>query len=152
MQKLLDGLYVGGYDDYMRFDQGTAILSATKKVHSMVLGALNKNDPKYISAEIGNYRMLLNWVDGPKHLYDWSGPETFTRALDFISRNISGGVLVHCDQGLSRSPTLCMAYLGKRVRPGTSFDNALNAIYDMYPQYQPGGILDYVRDHWNEIK
>uniref|UniRef100_A0A663MJ06 protein-tyrosine-phosphatase n=1 Tax=Athene cunicularia TaxID=194338 RepID=A0A663MJ06_ATHCN len=37
----------------------------------------------------------------------------FQEAIDFIGRRTGGKILVHCEAGISRSPTICMAYLMK---------------------------------------
>lgn len=148
----MPGLSVGDLDDY---DRGgfLAYVSATKSVHKDVVGA-ERDHPDYIFKERPHH-LILNWVDGPARLYDWSGPEMFTRVNDFIERHLASGneVLVHCDQGLSRSPTLAMVYLSKRagVLP-EGFMDAYHAFRSIYPDYQPGGILDYVKNHWDEIR
>ncbi|XP_029466214.1 dual specificity protein phosphatase 5 [Rhinatrema bivittatum] len=50
----------------------------------------------------------------------------FQEAIDFIDtvRHAGGRVLVHCEAGISRSPTICMAYLmkTKRLRLEEAFD------------------------------
>uniref|UniRef100_A0A8D2QMG3 protein-tyrosine-phosphatase n=1 Tax=Zosterops lateralis melanops TaxID=1220523 RepID=A0A8D2QMG3_ZOSLA len=47
----------------------------------------------------------------------------FQEAIDFIGRS-GGKILVHCEAGISRSPTICMAYLmkTKRLRLDEAFD------------------------------
>ncbi len=48
-------------------------------------------------------------------MYDWSGPEVFVRALDFIDKWYDGkNILINCDLGQSRSPTIALLYLAKR--------------------------------------
>ncbi|NWI16617.1 DUS5 phosphatase, partial [Crypturellus soui] len=50
----------------------------------------------------------------------------FQEAIDFIDcvRRAGGKILVHCEAGISRSPTICMAYLmkTKRLRLEEAFD------------------------------
>uniref|UniRef100_A0A8D2NRM7 protein-tyrosine-phosphatase n=1 Tax=Zosterops lateralis melanops TaxID=1220523 RepID=A0A8D2NRM7_ZOSLA len=50
----------------------------------------------------------------------------FQEAIDFIDyiRRSGGKILVHCEAGISRSPTICMAYLmkTKRLRLDEAFD------------------------------
>lgn len=148
---MIPGLYVGDMHDYETW-QGQATVSATKSVHKEVVGA-GRDHPDYIFKERPRH-LIFNWVDGPARLYDWSGPEAFSRANDFIQRNLAEGeVLIHCDMGFSRSPTLAMVYLSKRANViPPDFQGALLAFKHIYPSYEPGGIIDYVRDHWEEIK
>ncbi|KAF2981201.1 hypothetical protein EK904_014552 [Melospiza melodia maxima] len=50
----------------------------------------------------------------------------FQEAIDFIEqvRRAGGRILVHCEAGISRSPTICMAYLMKtrKLRLEEAFD------------------------------
>lgn len=145
-------LYVGSLDDFHHQD-AEAVVSATKTVHRRFIHA-RKEHPEYIVAERGSH-LMLNWVDGPARLYEWSGPETFTRSLDFIQKHLVAGdrVLVHCDQGVSRSPTLALLYLAKRERSisNASFQAAAADFSALYPRYNPAGIADYVAEHWRKI-
>lgn len=152
MKEVYPHLLVGDIHDY-ELSRHRAVVSATKTVHAREVRFNGKDDPDYIYVE-KPYHLILNWVDGPAHLYNWSTPGLFNRALDFIDRNVRlGDVLVHCDQGLSRSPTLAMLYLAKRT---DYLKDDLSSAYDEFQQvyfkdYNPGGILDYVADHWKEI-
>lgn len=152
MQELYPNLYVGDIGDYDR-SQHRAIVSATKTVHKELVISRGKGDPDYI-AVFKPYHAILNWVDGPADLYDWSGPGLFSQVNDFIEENLKlGDVLVHCNAGLSRSPTVCMTFMAKRLGMGKGlFDQAVGEFEAIYPQWQPGGILDFVAAHWKEIR
>jgi predicted protein tyrosine phosphatase len=98
--------------------------------------------------------LSFNWVDGAARLYDWHKPEAFTIALDFIDRwRPERRVLVSCDQGRSRSPTVGLLYLAKRAGLITNqnFAAAKREFSVSYPSYSPAGIADYVSRHWEEI-
>lgn len=154
-------LYVGDINDTQNLDEGSwAVVHATQTVHYKFFGwnrtnnKPNRNHPNYISYEKDNH-FSLNWVDGASYLYDWSGPATFIRVLDFIDKWIpERKILVHCDQGLSRSPILCLLFLAKRKAsiPNISYIDAKNEFIKIYPAFNPGGIGDYVNTNWDKIK
>jgi protein-tyrosine phosphatase len=81
--------------------------------------------------------------------------ETFNKILDFIEKwSKQRKILIHCDQGQSRAPTLGLLYLAKRLKsiPNDSFVSAKNEFMIIYPNYLSSGIGDYVAQNWNEIK
>ncbi len=153
-------LYIGSIDDIKRTDdEGWAFVHATQTIHYKIFNwnrkynKPKKTHPNYIIHEKGS-RLSLNWVDGGSHLYDWSGPETFIRVLDFIDKWVKEKkVLVHCDKGQSRAPTIGLLYLAKRLKriPNESFSSARDEFAKIYPNYLPGGIGDYVKEKWKEI-
>ena len=73
-------------------------------------------------------------------------------ALGAIDRHIGEfKVLVHCNQGLSRSPSIALLYLLKHTDARGSQDPAaaLLAFRRLYPPYAPAqGMADYVRLNW----
>jgi hypothetical protein len=152
--RVAPNLLVGDYGDYLNWT-GPFVLSATKRVHVEALGyAPSPGDPRYLQWSSPTH-LTLNLVDGPAHLYSWGGVPLFREALDFIeTRTPSGNLLVHCDEGMSRAPTLALLYLAKRARtiPGASFEAANAAFRRIYPNYWPGGIADYVEDNWASIR
>lgn len=153
-------LFIGDISDLHKVnEQGWAFIHATQTIHYQLFGwnrttnKPDKNHPNYIYYEKDN-RLSLNWVDGAAYLYDWSGIETFIKTLDFIDKWIQKkNVLIHCDQGQSRSPTLGLLYLAKRVKTisNDSFIAAKKEFIKNYPNYLPGGIGEYVQKNWNEI-
>jgi len=160
MKEITNSLYIGRLLDLQNFSlEDDAIVHATQTTHYQIMGwnrttnKPDKNHPNYIIWE-NNNRLSLNWVDGPAHLYKWSGPGTFIRILDFIESWIENRkVFIHCDQGFSRSPTLGLLYLSKRLKiiPDETFLSAKKEFLNIYPIYNPSGIANYVNQYWNEI-
>lgn len=161
MRQVADGLYVGTVRDVVPDGlPDWSYVSATQTVHYPLLGwdrKFNKPDqqhPNYIILE-KEHHLSLNWVDGAARLYEWSGPATFERVLDFTERELADGrnVLIRCDQGYSRSPSLALLYMAKRLNllPAESFPAARAAFVEIYPGYQPGGIAEYIDRVWSEI-
>ncbi len=161
MIKLLDTeIYVGNMEDSKYIDnEEWAVVHATQTFHYSLFGwnrTTNKPDkkhPNYIYYENEN-TLSLNWVDGGAYLYKWSGIETFIKIMDFIDKWIDKKkVLVHCDKGYSRSPSLCLLYLAKRNNRinNNSFDEARIEFEKIYPEYNPGGIAEYIRTNWKDI-
>jgi len=160
MKEITNNLYIGRLLDLQNFSlEDDAIVHATQTTHYQIMGwnrttnKPNKNHPNYIICE-NNNRLSLNWVDGPAHLYKWSGPGTFTRILDFIESWIENRkVFIHCDQGYSRSPTLGLLYLAKRLKiiPDENYLSAKKEFMNIYSIYNPSGIANYVNQYWKEI-
>jgi len=153
-------IFIGTINDLGQTnEQDWALVHATQTIHYKIFGwnrttnKPNKKHPNYIYYEKDN-RLSLNWVDGAAYLYNWSGTETFNKILDFIEKwNNQRKILIYCDQGQSRAPTLGLLYLAKRLKsiPNDSFESARSEFIKIYPNYSPSGIGDYVAQHWNEI-
>lgn len=151
-------IHVGGRgDSHVRTDPQWAVVNTAKTVHCEVMGwgsATPRDHPNYLSYEDGQF-LSFNWVDGKAFLYNMSGPAAFTRALNFIDHWSSAGkkVLINCDLGQSRSPTLALLHLAKRqhlISDG-SFAAARVEFQTLYPPYAPSGIAEFVSSHWEEI-
>lgn len=108
-----------------------------------------KNHPEYLWAERGN-RLALNLVDAPSP--EFFDKRIINKALEFIGRKLGEGckVLVHCNKGESRSPSLCLLYLIKvGLLKGPSLQDYMAEFYGIYPEYMPGdGIWLFIRDNW----
>lgn len=150
-------IHVGIRDESrLRMDPAWAVVNTAKTVHVEVKGWSNappRDHPDYLAFEDGQF-LSFNWVDGAARMYEWSGPAAFVRALDFIDKWYSTKtILISCDLGRSRSPTVALLYLSKRLHliPEDSFASAAVAFQAIYPGYAPAGIADYVATHWAEI-
>lgn len=152
-------LFVGAETDYemdrSRFSSGWAIIHACKEpYHRQALGYTGRGAPKthpeYLIARRGN-RLILNLVDvdNPAFIPD----EIMEAAVKFIHSELSGGqrVLVHCNQGLSRSPGIAMLFLASHTNrlSRSSFELALTAFREIYPPFSPApGISGWLRRRW----
>lgn len=152
--KKIHNIYIGGKDDLKDTDESWAFVHSCKSSHQERLGytRADKNSPHYILFEEHKH-LYINWVDEPTGQYFKTN--TFLYALDFIDKYIkTRKVLVHCDMGSSRGPTLGFVYLAKRTNffQKNDFSSALKQFYKFYPYYTPSGILLFVKEHWNEIQ
>lgn len=161
MKQVTNNLYIGSRFDLPETnEQEWAFVHATKKSHQERLGyfkSLPPDHPNYIFFEEDNH-LYVNWVDAPQpRFYDYpigTGISNFKRVLDFVDSWIDDrNVLIHCDQGESRSPTTGLLYLAKRteVLTNDSFQLARLEFAKLYPQYNPSGIALFVEQNWNNI-
>lgn len=162
MIEILTNLYIGNQDDYERkvkLQEGWAIVHACKEpYHRQALGykgrAADRNHPEYLIAKRGN-RLILNLVDvdNPEYI----SKEIIDTALQFIHDNLNQGlkVLVHCNQGQSRSASIGLLYLAKYTDNLTSenFIDAEKEYIELYPLYNPAnGIRTFMLQNWGIYK
>ena len=75
-------------------------------------------------------------------------------SLAFIEKHIYiRNVLIHCNQGLSRSPSIALLYLARQAEiDNLNYINAVNDFRKLYPIFNPGnGIALYMSKYWNEL-
>lgn len=159
MVEVYPNLYVGDQDDYdldVAHQSGWAVVHACKEpYHRQALGysgrAAPKTHPEYLVARRG-HRLMLNIVDV-------DNPAFFDRrmideALSFIDENLNKGVkvLVHCNLGESRSPSIALLYMAiHKALPATSLDEAEVKFREIYPNYSPKpGIRGYLAQNWED--
>jgi hypothetical protein len=111
-------------------------------------GSLSPNHPYYLIYEKPNH-LFLNIIDPPCPMFP---SQLFTKSLDFIDNHIKERkVLVHCNNGLSRAPSIALLFLAKRIERinNDSFKQAAIDFKKLYPYYQPGrGIAIYLHQNW----
>ena len=99
--------------------------------------------------------LYLNLVDGPARYLSTSPFEAF---LSFAGRHWSQGcgLLIHCNQGVSRGPSLAMLFLARHstILPSGSYDEACVVFSSrLLPGYSPGdGIQSFLREHWETLR
>jgi predicted protein tyrosine phosphatase len=158
MKEVHPSLFIGNQDDYesgVKRQDGWAVVHACKEpYHRQALGYTTqgapKNHPEYLVARRGD-RLILNMVDADNPAY--IPREIIDTALVFVHEHLQAHhrVLVHCNQGGSRSPAIGLLYLLKYTDklPRTSFSEAEDAFRALYPLYNPaGGVRGFMMQHW----
>lgn len=160
MIEVHERIHVGTRNDYENIVKGKekwCVVHACKDpYHRSALGYTGRSAPKdhaeYLVARRPN-RLILNLVDAndPKYF----AKEIFVAALDFIDESLSEGkdVLIHCNQGESRGPSIALLYLAARARviPADSLESAEEAFRMLYPEYSPNsGVRGHLAQNWTE--
>ncbi|MEA3588160.1 dual specificity protein phosphatase family protein [Pseudidiomarina sp. 1APP75-27a] len=151
-------LFVGNEADAsisLRESDWYIIHACKEPFHRQALGysgrAAPKNHPEYLIARRDG-RLVLNLVDVPDPAY--IAKEIMDAAVEAIAENISQKkVLVHCNQGMSRSPTIALLYLLKHTNQlnSGSLRNILASFKAKYPAYNPaGGVAGFVERYWRD--
>lgn len=163
MKEVFKNLYVGNESDYYKLEKetdytlrGWDVVHACKEpFHRNLLGysgrGCPKDNPEYLFADRGN-RLYLNMVDANNGLFFDKSMIDYT--LNYIGGALDLGdkVLVHCNEGLSRSPSLALLYLLREgIIVGKTLEDCEAKFLKVYPQYNPGkGIRDFVKEHFKE--
>lgn len=149
-------LFVGHAVDEatLRHELGWFIISAAKEPwHRAALGytgvAAPKDHAEYLMASRPG-KLILNLVDAldPAYVSD----TIVDMALATIdAMRPEAKVLVHCNQGISRSPTLALLYMARHTDrfAGMDFDRSVEQFRAIYPSYAPArGMASYAKSHW----
>jgi hypothetical protein len=145
MIEIHSGLWIGSEADYYETaarQQGWAVVHACKEpFHRQALGysgrGAPKNHPEYLFARRGD-RLILNLVDVDDPAY--IRKEIIDAAINFIDEGVRNGqnVLVHCNQGESRGPSIGFLYLVARTTLlPIEIGAAESRFREMYPRYNP---------------
>jgi hypothetical protein len=154
--EICPNLFVGSQDDEARIrgQLGWFVIHACKEpYHREALGYTGRGAPKehpeYLMAT-RNGRLILNLVDVDNVAF--IAPDIIDAALAAIGQNITSlKILVHCNQGMSRSPTIALLYLAQTSDAfrGQSSDEGMRIFRGLYPGFSPAkGMADFVRLHW----
>lgn len=126
-----------------------AMVSAAKEPYhrSMVgyTGRAAPEGPLRFSVRRGRH-LALNWVDVDDP--EWFREAQLREAFEMIdaAQLLEIDCLVHCNQGVSRSPALVLGWLHENVWDGLSFDRSEEKFKGIYPQYDPtAGVREFVR-------
>lgn len=171
MKEIIPGLLVGDENDFYNLEMehipgrevdqpccNWAVVHACKEpFHRKLLGYTTKGAPKdhpeYLYAEREN-RLFMNIVDAPKSIFFDKG--MIDKALDFIHEKLNQGlnVLVHCNEGFSRSPSIALLYLVKHgLIEGDTLEDVEAEFLKLYTEYNPGtGMRGFVKDNWISYK
>jgi len=158
MTEVFENLFVGNdLDCKSSKDDSWAVIHACKiHCHKKAVGYkgnLKPTHPYYLIFEKDNH-LFLNMVDMEQALLPVYTDPIMKAAMSFIDKHISEKkVLVHCNQGGSRAPSIALLYLARIGQiANDNYNNAAIDFKTIYPLYNPGhGISIYMNKHWNTI-
>ncbi len=158
MIEIYPNLFVGTQDDYeqnVKFQTGWWVVHACKEpYHRQLLGykgrGAPKEHPEYLLAR-REKRLFLNLVDVEDPAY--VEKKIMDVAMNFITEGLKSGekMLVHCNLGESRGPSLGLLYLVAYtdILPKTSLSDAEIEFIKIYPMYAPQkGMREFLRMNW----
>jgi len=155
MREIDENLFVGNLIDYenYQFDTDYYFVQACKEpCHRKALGytgrSADENHPEYFIAH-RERKIILNMIDPPNSKYFEN--VMFENSLEFIHENLKRGkkVLVHCNQGISRSPSIGLLYLATQGKiRNENFGVAEEDFLKLYPHYAPSGIKEFLTLNW----
>lgn len=155
MTEIYPNLFVGNLIDYEQnqSNEDFYFVQACKEpCHRKALGytgrSADENHPEYLIA-YRERRIILNMIDPPTSKYFEN--VLFEKSLNFIKEHLISGkkVLVHCNQGLSRSPSIALLYLATiKEIDNSSFESAELDFIKLYPSYKPNGIKQFLILNW----
>lgn len=161
MIEVYKNLFVGTMQDYEKIkeESGWYVVQACKEpYHRQALGyktiAAPKNHPEYLFAERDN-RLILNLVDVDVGKSRFIPNEIIEKALKYIDTTLKcgGKVLVHCNQGFSRGPSIALAYMIKHTdtfKDAADFEDVEKKFINLYTHYSPAGIREKVRELYSK--
>ncbi len=154
--KIYNRLYIGSDNECFTKRDGWVTVHACKSpCHQNAVGyrgSLPSNHPYYLVKEIEN-NLYLNMIDPPRPLFMMP---LFANFMKFVSVHWDGGknVLIHCNKGESRAPSLALLFLAKHVGAinNESYIKAKQEFINIYPYYTPGeGIQIYLNTNWDKF-
>jgi hypothetical protein len=156
VKEIYNNLFIGNDNDcaVCALNSSFSVVHACKTCHQKALGykgSLPPSHPHYLTYELGTH-LFLNMVDMPNELSPIYTNPIISHAIGFINRKIKNNkIIIHCNQGQSRSPALGLIYLAKtNVITKNSYNEAKNEFMKLFPGYSPGtGILLYMQHNCN---
>lgn len=139
-------LYVGNQYELNRISEDFNIVHAAKDpFHKNLVGYLGTKCPpdKYFHEE--ENRVSLCIIDFPKSFqWEWFPEDMLKATMEFIDKSFKEGkkVFIHCNQGLSRAPSIAFMYLVSRgLMKEDTLESNLNYFYELYPEYNPAAAI-----------
>ena len=153
MQRIYKEIYLGSENDfYMNKDSFEYVMHACKEpFHRNLLGYTGKSAPKDHPEYLVAYRdreLYLNLVDA--RTKDYIPINIIEKAIRYLQIHEDNKVLVHCNLGESRSPSIVFLFLYLKTPyfTGKSFKEALKSFKDLYSPFNPSqGMLEVLQQY-----
>lgn len=169
MQKIIDHVYVGTVEDLL-YITDKSILGACKeplhRAHARLSGAdsegyvgkaMPKDEPEYLWAK-REHALYCNLIDAPAA--NFIPDAIIDKCMCFINQELQQDrdVVIVCNQGESRSPSIALMWLLKQgiinASKNATFDEVVEAFrQSFYNGYNPGkGFYDYTKRYFEKLK
>jgi len=147
MIKVWDRLYIGDQNDCKNGNDEWSIIHACKYPCFD-----NFESTSYLVCETST-DLYLNLIDSYKPLFM---PYSFQTFFKFIKQHYGQEkkILIHCNKGESRSPSLALLFLAKTlcVISNHSYDKARKEFTELFDKYNPSlGIQKYFYRNWKQL-
>lgn len=160
MVEVYKNLYVGNQEDFFKnpisFNDWAVVHACKEPFHRNLLGYTGrgapKDDPRYLFGYDKQNHLVLNIVDCDKP--EFFADEMIEEAIKYVVDALNKGrkVLIHCNQGESRAPSIALMVLKKLKKVDSDFNKAVNNFISIYPSYKPAqGIYQYMQMRWNNL-
>lgn len=169
MIEITDNIYVGNDQDYNQIINNHfifntnewAFLHCAKIPFHQKMARYNRdlprNHPDYKYKIIGN-RMALNLIDFPEYDSIWKEhyKVMFHSAVEFLNEQYyeeGKKILIHCNQGISRGPSLAMLFLANiGFYNYKNFEETEKLFKNDYIKYNPKEcIKNNIKNVWQEL-
>lgn len=153
-KKAIDGIYIGSIVDCQGVSPDWAVIHACRSpCFCSKVPKPNPSRPDYLSFKDGNH-LYLNIIDPREPLFQKRMFEEFL-AFAKTKWEEQRKILIHCNQGRSRAPSLALLFLAKIAFRVTnkSYDDAWLEFEKLIgePYIPSQGIEQWLREHWSEI-
>jgi hypothetical protein len=149
MRQIYTRLFIGSQEDCFAGAGGWCVVHACRHpCYTWAASHTAQSTPTNTENDL-----YLDLIDPPVPLFE---PAPFLDFLAFADRHWKEGasLLVHCNCGLSRAPSLALLFLAKRREAiaAESYAAARSAFEKLLPAYAPGeGIRRFLTDRWMEL-
>lgn len=151
------GIYIGNDTDCFWDERpGWAVVHACKHpCHRKAVGYtgnLSSKHPFYLIYRRETH-LVLNLEDMDRLDNRFMHP-IIIAFYSFMDEMEGQNILIHCNRGESRAPSLTMLYLAKHLNKisNESYDAAKQSFMQAYPFYNPGrGFNNYLKQYWESL-
>jgi protein-tyrosine phosphatase len=158
MKQISPNVYVGSDEDYdkLKDDKSWAFVRCAKYGpggHQQTLGyhtlAAPEGKNKFVARKGNLLALNLLDLDDPNFVPE----EAIQQGLDFIRDHVdSQKVLIACNAGVSRGPTMGLMWLRTIGRMPYGFMQSERQYRNLYRDYDPSlGIEQFARSHWSSL-
>lgn len=159
MIEIYPRLYIGNQDDYeytVKNLKGWKVIHACKEpYHRQLVGYTGRHceidHPEYLMAP-RHGRIAMNLIDSDAK---YIPPQLIRSILDIVDIWLKKGskILIHCNQGISRSPMLGFLYLLKFTKKikSVNLEIALTEFKSIYNNFNPSlGVIEFIEQNFND--